>query len=649
MADKKHDQDDLIMEIKDRFRAAESASEDLYQLMVEDLNFLEGGGKQWPVDLKTQRESDGRPCLEINKLPAFHDRIVGDQRRNRPSIKVRPVDSKSDPDTAKVLTGLIRNIEVQSNAAAAYDTAYDGGSSCGLGAFRIITEYADDDIFDQDIKIKRIKNQFTVYVDPAAQEVDFSDAEYMFVTEKMPRKTYEKAYPDASSMNFNAHRDDDKGWVWEDFVRIAEYFRKVKVNKTIYLIQKGIETPEGFQSAGEPEVVEELPAERHEVLKQREVESYKIEWMKCNASEILEGPQDWAGKYIPIVLVTGKETNIENKTTYRGIVRHAKDPMRLYNYNRSQGAEVNALAPRAPFIVTAKQIKEYKTMWDNQHKKSYPYLYFTPDPKNPGPPERNWPNPPAMGIQQEILLSDQELHDTTGLPLASMGERSNEKSGKAIQERRLQGDIGQLVYADNLGRALQYAGKILVDLIPKIYDVPRIVRILNEDDTDEQVQINQPFNDEEGKERLYDVTTGKYDVTVSVGPSYQTQRQEATASMAEFMQAYPDSAPIIGDLVVKNMDWPGAQEISERLKKLVPPEVLKSEPDKNEPPQPPSEQEIEAQAQQAALMESEAKKALAEAEQAEIKVEQEKADLRKKQAEADTAELEARVGAELNI
>jgi hypothetical protein len=646
MADK-YNNDELIFEIKERFKACDSATEELYRTMVDDLNFLEGEGKQWPDDIKKQRVADGRPCLEINKLPAFHDRIVGDQRRNRPSIKVLPVDDNADKDTARVLTGLIRNIEVQSKAYTAYNTAYDGASSCGMGAWRVLTEYAADDVFDQDIRIKRIKNQFTVYVDPAAQEADFSDAEYMFITEKLPRKEYIKQYPNAARMEFQAHRDEYKGWVEEDTVRVCEYFRRKKVKKRLYLIV----TPD---NPAQTAVFEEDLPEIYDVVARngepviRDVETHQIEWMKCNAAEILEGPQDWAGRYIPIVIVTGKELNIENKTTFRGIVRHAKDPMRLYNYNRSQQAEVNALAPRAPYILTPKQISKHKRMWDNQHRKSYPYLLFNPDPKFPGKPERQWPQPPSVGIQQEIILSDQELHDTTGLPLASMGEKSNEKSGKAIQERRLQGDMGQIVYADNLTIAMEYCGRILVDLIPKIYDVPRVVRIMGEDDTPEHVTINAPFEEEKtGKQRLYDVTTGKYDVIVSVGPSYQSQRQEAAVAMTEFITAYPDSAPIISDLLVKNMDWPGSDEIAERLKKLVPPQILAPEPEDGEQPPPPTEAELEMQAQQAAVMESEAKIKLAEAEQAEVEVEIKKAELRKTEAEAKEAEIEANMASQL--
>jgi hypothetical protein len=635
---------ELIKEAKQRFKSASAASDDNFNEMISDLKFKEGD--QWPDDLEARRTSEGRPCLKINKLAAFHDRIVGDQRNNRPAIKVHPVDDAGDPETAKVLNGLIRNIEVQSAADVAYDTAYDGASACGMGAFRIITEYSDDDTFDQDIKIKRIKNQFTVFVDPACQEADFSDAEYMFITEKLPRETYQREYPDKSTMQFEANRDADQGWVFADSVRVAEYFRKVKVKKTIYLVHVV-----GEQA---PKVVDELPDVEYVELKSRVVDTHKIEWMKINGNEILEGPQEWSGRYIPIVIVTGKETNIENKTHYRGIIRHAKDPQRLYNYNRSQQAEVNALAPRAPFLVTPKQINAFRKQWDNQHEKSYPYLFYNADAKAPGPPQRQWPQPPSVGIQQEILLSDQELHDTTGLPLASMGERSNEKSGKAIQERRLQGDIGQIVYSDNLGRALRYAGKILVDLIPRIYDVPRVIRVIGEDESDDYVQINQEFTDEkDGKQKLFDLTTGKYDVTISTGPSYQTQRQEAVDSMTAFITAFPESAPMISDLLVKNMDWPGATEIAERLKKLVPPQLLQPEPEPGEeqPPDPQQmameQQQQEQAAAQAAILESEAKIKMMEAETAAIKLEQEKADLRKKQAEADTAELEAQIGADL--
>lgn len=557
----------IIKEIRDRFSEASSAWETSYEEMLDDLNFV--NGKQWPSTVKADRDQDGRPCLTINKVANYGDQIIGDIRQNEPSIKVKPVDSGSDPKVAEILTGLIRNIEVQSNAEVAFDTAIESAIWCGKGAFRVVTQYSDDDTFDQDIRIKRIKNPFTVYWDPSAQEWDKSDARYCFVTERIPRDEFERLYPDAALTDAPGKKDKDTQWAEDRTIRVAEYFKKEPVKKTLYLIKDPF--------TGD-QIVSEEKKEGFEVLKTREVESHKIIWYKTNGREILDGPKNWPGKYIPICEVWGKETNIEGKTIYRGIIRHAKDPQRLYNYSRSSSAEIISLAPKAPYLVSAKMIQNYQQFWKTAHKKSYPYLPFESDPSLPGViPQRTQPVSQSTAVTQEIMISDQELHDTTGLQQASLGQKSNEKSGRAILARQREGDIANFVYYDNLGRAMTYCGKILIDLIPKIYDTARVLRIFNEDGSEKFVPVNQP-TEEPGPngqmiQKIYDLTVGKYDVVVSIGPSYTTQRDEAAGMMMEFLKVVPMAGPVIADLVAKNMDWPGAEEITERLKKLLPPQL----------------------------------------------------------------------------
>jgi hypothetical protein len=588
--------------------------------MVDDLRFLEGGKEnQWPSEIISEREQDGRPCLVINKLPSFVDQIEGDIRQNRPMIKVKPVDSKADPETARIFTGLIKNIEIQSTADVAYDTAVSSAVACGMGAFRITTEYAADDVFDQDIRIRRIKNSFTVYPDPNAQEISYEDGRFMFITEKLSRETYEKQYPKADPCHFEGAKDNVQDWVEKDAVRIAEYFEKVDETKTLYLVQ--------FEGT-EPYATFELPEMLgYEVIQEREVQTNKIVWYKVNGKEILEGPHDWPGRYYPIVIIWGKELNIEGKTSYRGVIRHAKDPQRLYNYNRSMGAEYVSLAPKAPFIATAKQLEGYENQWKLASKRNYPYLLYNAD-ETAQPPQRQIPNMVNTGIQYETMISDQELHDTTGLQQASLGERSNEKSGIAIAERRRQGDRGQFAYVDNLARGLKYAGKVLVDLIPKIYDTQRIERIFNEDGSEEQITLNAPSLDRAGKQYFYDLTVGKYDVIVTVGPSYETQRIEAASQMVELSKAMPNVTPLIADLIVKNLDFPGADEIQKRLQKLLPPGIA-PQPEEGEggqlqpgtpppgAPLPPPDPKLQFEVAQE---QEKLRKMKAEADEAEIKV-----------------------------
>lgn len=571
----------LLKEIRDRFQEASDAVDADYDVMIDDLNML-NGENHWPKDLEADRIADGRPCLVINKLPTFKDQVTGEIRQNTPSIKVKPVDSKADPETAEIFTGLIRNIEVQSDAEIAYDTAAESQVGCGMGAFRVVTEYASDDVFDQDIRIRRIRNPMTVYWDPAATDWNRIDARFAFVTERISREEFERQYPNAAVMDADGSKDRNSAWGVDKSVRVAEYFKKETEKNTLYLLRDVM--------TGE-EIVTNEEKEGYEVVQKRIVESSKIGWYKTNGREILEGPIEWPGKYIPIIMVWGKELNVEGRSIYRGVVRYAKDSQRLYNYSRSHGAEVTSLAPKSPYIVTAKMIGDYQSQWDQAHKKNFPYLVADADPNFPGKlPERQPPIQSNTGIRDEILVSDQEMHDTTGLQPPSLGKKSNERSGKAVLAKQRQGDVANVAYYDNLARALRHCGRILVDLIPRIYDTARVVRILNDEGADKFIPVNQPVQMADGQVRVFDLTVGKYDVVATIGPSYSTQREEAAENMIMFLQTVPEAGPLIADLVAKNMDWPGAAEFEKRLRALLPPQIAATIGDNGGGPPPPPPQ-----------------------------------------------------------
>lgn len=547
--------DDVIKEARKRFEYAADAELDNRENALEDLRFC--NGEQWPEGIKKQRDDEGRPCLTINRLPQFVKHVINSQRQNRPSIKVKPVDDKSDPGLARVYEGLIRNIEQQSLADAAYDTALEFGVKGGFGYFRVITEYSNDDAFEQDIRIKRIANPFTVYLDPDHQEPDASDMGWCFVTELLDKDVFEARYPGADSSEFDSGLGDDKTWFSEDKIRVAEYWRKVPTKKLIGLLEDGTVTD-----------VDKLPLEVQPV-KTREVTCYKIEWRLITGKEVLE-TREWAGKYIPIIPVFGDETNIEGRKIYSGLVRWAKDPQRMYNYWRTQATELVALAPKAPFLVTPEQVENFEDVWKTANTKTHAYLPYN-HTGAPLPQRQPFANSPIGAVNEALAASD-DIKATTGIYNPSLGMESNETSGRAIIARQRQGDNATFNYIDNLSRAIAHCGRILVDLIPKIYDTPRIVRLMN-DDSEEMVEINKVVQTPLGETRINDLSVGKYDVVVSVGPAYATRRQEAAESMLQFIQSSPNAGPLIADLVAKNMDWPGAEEIAERLRKALPPHI----------------------------------------------------------------------------
>lgn len=579
--------EDILSQAKKRFKDVEDAENHTRKEALEDLKFVVGD--QWPDDVKTQRNLDGRPCLTINRLPQFVRQITNDQRQNRPSIKVYPVDSKADVDTANVIQGMIKHIEYNSNADLAYDTAFEAAVRMGRGFFRILTDYSSPESFDQEIIIRMIENAFTVYFDPFSIEPDGSDATYALVVEDVSKATFKTMYPDAklSSMDdWSSLGSNSQGWISNDTARVAEYFVKDYKRKKIALLSNGdvIDMPDedanlGVDEAGKPIVIKDT----------RYAEVPVIKWYKFSGNEILE-KKDWPGYWIPIVPVYGDKLNVDGKKIFEGIIRHAKDPQRMYNYWSSNETEVIALAPRAPFVGVAGQFEGYEEKWRDANKRNFPYLEYNPVDINgspAAPPTRNVYEPPVQAITQAKAFSADDLKATTGIYDSALGSLGVEQSGIAIQRRNTQSQTSNYHFIDNMTRALRHTGRIIVDLLPAIYDTARAVRILKDDGTSEMTAINQIFTDKKGQSKRYDLSIGKYDVVVETGPSYATKRIEAAHSIEKVIQSYPQLMQIAGDLLISNMDWPGAKELGDRLKKTIPPDLLE---DDNQPQIPPQAQ-----------------------------------------------------------
>jgi len=574
--------DELISTALERFRRAAEAERLIREEGLDDLRFF--AGEQWPDNVKKQRNDDKRPCLTVNRLPQVVQQVTNEQRQSRPETKVNPVGGGADVDTAEILQGMIRHIDVNSDASIAHDNAFECAVRSGFGFWRYLTEYCDETSFDQEIICKRILNPFTVYFDPSAVEPDYSDAKWAFIVEDMPLDDYKAAYPKselASLDNFESLGDSAQDWASQDSVRIAEYFRVETETQDVCLLEDGSKVFE-----------DELPKGAR-VIKKRPSERRRVKWSKINACEELES-QDWAGKWIPIVPVLGTEIIVEGDRHLLGVIRFAKDSQRMYNYHVSAQTESIGLAPKSPFIVAAGQIEGFENDWASANTTNHAVLTYNPTDvagKPLPPPQRNSVEPPIAAISAAIMQSSADIKATTGLYDDSLGTGHGDRSGRAILARQKEGDTANLHLSDNLVRSLRFAGRILVDLIPKIYDKDRIVRIIKPDETVEQVAINQPtFRD--GMQRIYDVTKGRYDVTVSVGASYESRRQEAVEAMLELSKSYPPLMQIAGDVLVKNMDWPEAQAVSERLKKMLPDQL--KDPEEN---QDPAKQLQQAQAQ----------------------------------------------------
>lgn len=613
----KTDKAQVIEDVRRRLGEAWEFDRENREAGTSDLSFL--AGDQWPEEVRREREADGRLMLTINRLPQFLRQVTNDIRQADLAIKVSPVDDRSDPQLAKVFNGLLRQIQYQSGAKHVYSAAAESQAGCGIGWFRILTRYADDSAFDQEIKVELIPHPFSVYVDPAAVMPDRSDAQWIMVTENIPTATFKERYPKAALESVDVAVENSRSrlfWVSKDSVRVAEYWCKKPYTKTLGLTETG----ETIDITGmKREDLAFLPP----IVRTREHQAYKIVQYLVSGSEVLEGPHEWAGKYIPIVPVIGAEVPLDQKVYRYGVIRFARDPQQLYNYYRTATAEMIALAPKSPYLVTTAMLDDpkIKAIWDTANKKTRPYLPYIPDPSAPAArPTREHPPEMPTALVQEAQNASEDMKATTGIYDAGLGRRSNETSGRAILARQHEGDVANYHFIDNLQRSLEHAGRILIDLIPKVYDTERVVRLMNDDDTEEFVKVNAVQYVKDGVPQIFnDLSAARFDIRVSVGKSYSTKRMESAESLMAFMQAVPGSAEVIADLVAKNMDWPGSEEIAKRLRNTIPAQVLydPEDPKSQPPPEPDPLSDPMVRADMAVKM-AQARKAMADARKVEM-------------------------------
>jgi hypothetical protein len=628
-----------------RFKMSANAESLMRRDMLEDLQFY--ASDQWPQQTKMERTLDGRPCLTINRLPQFVRQVVNQARQSRPAIQYNPVDDGADPETAEVLQGIARMIERNSRAHIAYSTANEHQAIMGRGYWRVIAEYARDDGMDQEIRIKRVMDQFTVYPDPACTEPDYSDATFCFIIERVPTAAYKVRYGEEAAVSlheFASIGDAAPDWCYGEGVQVAEYYyiderratlQEVLTETTVngettrvrITVEKGSipaehlqPRPDGLGGVREPRTI---------VLKERPTIKRQVKWALINGAQILEGNKDLTegrdipGSYIPVIPVLGEELIVDGRRTLRGMVRDAKDPQRAYNFWVSAETEMIALAPRAPVIGAVGQFESQAGKWNTANRRNYSYLEYDPIDVNGTlvpPPMRASFDPNVGPIIEATMQADRDLKSVIGMFDASQ-ERSQEQSGKAILARQRQGEEGTSHFLDNLSRSIEHTGRILLEWIPVYYDRPRMLRILGLDDEPKDVIVHRgnaeaaqamadPVRDSIMQGRPFDLGVGRYDVTVSQGPSFQSRRQEAVESMIQLIQAYPAVLPVIGDVLVKNMDWPGARQIAARLKRMIPPEAR--DPEEGAAEVPP---EVQQQMQQMSQQLEAAMSALAEKDQ----------------------------------
>lgn len=658
------DEKAFLLEARERARDGATYWKDNWDAAEDDLKFL--AGEQWPSQVRTERELEQRPCLTNNVLPTFVDQILGDQRQNKPSIKVSAVDhvqvenqqgaqeelkipnqaGSKDYSLGEAFTGVIKNIEYNCDAETAYDNAFQASVESGMGYLRVLTDYTDQEGMNKEALIKCIENQFAVIMDPDAKENDYHDMGWCFVDDLMNKKKFQKEYPNATADPINEADYGDMGaWFTDRSVRISEYFIRKPVNREAAQLSDGRFV---FIDEIEP-IIDELIESGITIVKTRTIKTYKVLWHKITGHNILEGPIEIDCTYIPVVPVWGKKITIKKKVIYRSAIRHSKDAQRMANYWDSAGTEAVALAPKAPFIGMEGHTEGREDEWKTANTKNHGMLTYIPQFQNDPGPRREQPAAiPAAEITLGMNSTD-KIKSTLGMFDASIGAAGNETSGKAILARQREADVGSFTFIDNLSKAIARVGKILVEIIPKTYDTERLMRLKFSDDTEDFVVLNQQVFDDETQEwvTVHDLGVAKYDVVVKTGPAYTTQRQEAAEAMLQFATAVPSAAAVMADLIAQNMDWPGSDDITARLKKIIPPDVLSSkereelQEDQPEPPPPTPEQELQMKELETRDKESEAKVAQAEADIAEAQADTFKAQLETDDAKAQLAAIES--------
>lgn len=561
--------DEKILKLaRDTFKRAAEREQDTRLEGLDDLKFARLG-EQWPDNIKKQREIDGRPCLTINKLTSFIRQVVNDARSNKPGITVNPADDRADPETAEIINGLIRNIQVTSDADIATDTAIEHAVSNGFGYFRINITEDEDEV--KDIAFERIVNPFEVYGDPYSTAADSSDWDKCLVVKMLSKDEFEDRYKDSDPVDWDAsgYTGLAAPWIEGDEVMVAEFWHRVDGTEDVVDLSDGTTVAADWFTNAEPWLaLQGIVPTRTRKRKTKKVTQYIL-----TGAEILER-NEWPGKYIPIVPVYGDEINVEGKRYFRSLINPAKDAQRMHNYWRTTATELVALAPKSPYLVEEGSIVG-PAKWATANHVAHAYLEFK---KGAMTPQRQpFAGVPA-GVLQEALNSSDDMKSIMGIYDASLGARSNETSGVAINARKLEGDVSTFHFLDNLTRSIRHAGRIVIDLIQKVYAVERVVRVLGEDMKPKTVQIapgqlgqeqiGQGEEDEnEGSEmtRVFDLTAGKYDLIVKAGPNFSSLREQARSEIVEIIRAFPAAAPILGPMYLRNSDWPGADDAADKL------------------------------------------------------------------------------------
>lgn len=563
-------QEEFLSDMRETYRLDVDFDRVNREQAIEDKKFT--AGEQWDPLVLQHRQ--GLPCLVINTIPQFTAQLIGDWRQNRPGVKVVPQEN-GDVDVASVRSDLIRSIETTSRADRVYDSSFESMIQCGDGAFQIAVDYAGDDVFDQDICIKPVDDPLAVVWDRMSIDPTGKDANHCFVDEIYPKKEFSRLWPDAQPSELGEklqnHLTAD-GWIDSDGVKVTAYWRMLIRDRLLVMFEDG-----SIHTIDENTTTDELIEKHGNPVRSRIAPCRYAQMHLVTGFNILSGPFEYRLTRLPIIRMSGRVINVGGRRIRHGLVRFMKDSVRLRNFFRSVAAEQLGYAPKAQWIAPESAVEGREEDFRKAHLSRDPLLVYNDDAT--APPQRIAPPPIEAALLNEAQVNTQDMKDVTGIHDASLGIQSNETSGRAIMARQREGDVASLTYYDNGNAALLEGGDVINQLIGQIYDATRIVRVIGEDEQPRLLKINDPADPTSP-----DLALGNYDVAITTGASYTTRRVEAAQAMMDAVQVFPQLMQFAGDIIAKAQDWPGAQELSERLRKTIPPELLAGEKDENGQP-----------------------------------------------------------------
>lgn len=575
-------------DVKKRWSECQDAFSDVYQDCLDDWDFLHGLD-QWDPKARARREKQGMPCLVLNQLLPYANQVVNDIRQANMAIRVSPVDDGADIETAEVLQGLIRNIERTSGASMVYSTAAKNAIGSGFGWIRLSHDYVDYESFNQEIKIERVMDFTSVYLDPASTELDGRDAEFAFIRVDYSKEQFEEMYPDRDPVSF------DDASTKGDMVSVVEHYYKDYNDYKIYQIrlvdgQTRVITQEQLDAIDENNEASETPI-FYELLNERNTKECIIKHCVYSGEEDPLEETEFPSQYIPIVPVIGNEVYIDDRREFHSLIRQAKDAQRMYNYWKSASTHFIALQPRTPWIAPVGSFKSYSDRWANANRDNFSTLEYDivhdKSDQRVEPPQRSAPIQGSPAMMQEAIGARDDIRLSIGMPDANMGMSGNAVSGVALRNKQIEGDNANFHFMDNLAVSITQVGRIIIDMIRNLYTEPMISRILGADGIEQNVPINQPYQERDGEkvparqggaDGIFDMRVGKYDVVTDVGASYSSKRQEMADKLIELIRARPDLADITGDLLFEALDLPKGKEIAERIRATMSPEMLSNDP-----------------------------------------------------------------------